>query len=80
MNNRLMAHKETKEALERHKRLWGYQIGIMDVISLIFFVVGLVMIGFAVINLFAKNFRDLGIYVFSALFLLYLSSQLIKRL
>ncbi len=75
-----MVDKETREILERHKRLLGYHIGIMDVISLIFFVVGLVMIGFAVINLFAKNFRDLGIYVFSALFFLYLSSQLIKRL
>lgn len=75
-----MVDKETKETLERHRGLWGYQIGIMDVIALIFFVVGLVMIGFAVINLFAKNFRDLGIYVFSALFFLYLSSQLIKRL
>ena len=74
-----MVDKETREILERHKRFWGYQIGIMDVIALIFFVVGLVMIGFAVINLFAKNFRDLGIYVFSALFFLYLSSQLIKR-
>jgi hypothetical protein len=75
-----MVDKETREILERHKRLWGYQIGIMDVIALIFFVVGLVMIGFAVINLFAKNFMDLGIYVFSALFFLYLSSQLIRRL
>lgn len=75
-----MVNKETKDTLERHRRLWGYQVGIMDVISLIFFVLGLVMIGFAVINLFAKNFRDLGIYVFSALFFLYLSSQLIKRL
>lgn len=77
MSNRDERERVIKE-IRKHRALLEYRFSIGDMISLIFFMVGLVMLGFAVINLFLARYDLLSLFIILGVMFICFSVMLIK--
>jgi hypothetical protein len=65
--------------IRKHRALLEYRFSLGDMISLIFFMIGLVLLGFAVINLFLARYDLLSLFIILGVILICFSVMLIKE-